>query len=79
MIAALNYIMFAIIFIPLGFFAFTMIAFPSAWREWSDQRYATSKKPIKIDSLQLRSDGAWRAFGIGIMLFAIFVAWYRSR
>ena len=74
----LHYIVsFAIMFIPMGFFGFTMIAFPGVWRKWGEWRYTTSK--IKVDSLQLRSDGAWRAFGIGIMLLAIFLAWYTSR
>jgi len=74
-----NYFGFWFMVLPVGLFGFTMVAFPRVWREWSDRRYALSKRPIKIDALQLRSDGAWRAFGIGIILVAIFAGRYVGR
>jgi hypothetical protein len=54
----------------------SMLVWPRMWAERARRQYQRSTKPIKTESLLLKSDGAWRAFGIGMFIIAGIFGYY---
>ena len=68
-----------VVLVPVCLFAaigISMIAFPRWWNRWARAKFENSRKPIKIEAIQLKSDGAWRVYGIGLLGIAAFLVYY---
>jgi uncharacterized protein YjeT (DUF2065 family) len=67
-----------VIYAIFGLFAvagLTMLIAPGPWKRWQDRGGLFGPRPIKAKAFLLSEEG-WRAYGIGLILMAAFLAYY---
>lgn len=55
-----------------------MMLFPGAVKRWSDSKYESQfrVRPSPPESIRLRSEGSFRALGVGLLVVAMLLAYY---